>query len=349
MTETLFLALPMDPERADAARAWWLVGDELIASGNDAGWRERTAGARVVGIADPAHARLVPLAEDARGNPQLAGKALIEARRDALGDDVIAVRSDDWIALGDRELVDSWKDWAQRHDASLDAIVPLASLLPHPDGWHRMVFGNWTILFSRHRAIPDEAALASAVVGDEPVTDWEGDAAALLVSAARRLPASLLPRARRRWSVDRARLRLMGMLAGALLVALLAMPIVEMLRWNGAADRLDAQSVATASRALGRDVTIEEAEGAMRAERVMPHASAGAMLAALTQAMSAEPTVTARTIDYSRGRLTVALTAPDPQALQRLADLLQRQGWRLAVQQTGAASGNEILLDMDAL
>lgn len=349
MTSTVFLLLPADPASAGRSAAWWRIDDDqMVDSGEDDGW-SAFVDARLVGIAPAEATRLSPLPPDAVGNPQLTGKALIEARVAALGE-ATAVACPRGILVTDAGNVAAWDGWATRHARPLDAIVPLAALLPATYAWHRFTLPGGAVLSHGTRILPDEPALAAHLVAGEDVTDWEeGRFADWLVAATRALPVDLLGKRRRRWSLERDRLKPLGILALVLLVALLAMPLVELVRWNAAASSLDKDSVALASRALGRDVGIDEAEGALRAERVAPQAAAGAMLAALTEAMQAEPNITARSIDYTRGRLSVALSAPDPAALQRLANLLQRRGWRLAVQQTGSPSGNEIMLDMEAL
>lgn len=343
---TLFLALPTDPRAAPAATHWWLVGDDgVLLHGADEGWLGRTEGARTVGIADPAATRLEPIPADALGNPQLTGKALIERRAAALGEARV-VAGDTDFAIVDVAMLADWQDWAARSGSPLDHVVPIAALLPRDETWHRYRLGDWMVLANGHRVLFDEPAIAPLVTVGEPVAEVPGHD--WLVVAAGAPLLDLAPRRRQAWTLDPGHWRRLGWLAAALGLILILMPLVETIRWNSAASDLDEESAALASQALGRDVTAEEAEGALRLERVTPQGSAGAMLAALTDAMEAQPDVRAQSIDYANGRLSVALTASDPAGLQAVADILQRAGWRIAVQQTGSPSATTILLDMEA-
>lgn len=353
MMRTLFLTLPIEASGAPATRPWWLVVDgAVVKSGSDAGWIEEAVEATLVAIADPSRTRLIAIPEEARGNPQLTTKSLIETRSSALGADPHVVAGEEAIALVDRGAMTRWIDWATQQGATIDRLVPLAGLLPYAANWHRALVGDWAVLAKGRTVALDEPGLGEALTGGEPVEPWTAsEVEEWLVNAATAPPYDFLGGRKRRRSVplDRSVIKRMAAIAATVLLLLALAPLVELVRWNNEAARLDEDSAAMASEALGRPVTAEEAEGALRSERVSPNATPATMLAALTQAMQVAPSVRASRIDYGTGRLSVELVAPQPQALQQVVDALQRANWRLAAQPAVQDGGQaRILLDMEA-
>lgn len=352
MTRTILLTLPNDVS-ADAGRPWWLVVDgAIVNAGHDAAWIGEVGDATVMGIAGPSIARLIAIPEEARGNPQLTTKSLIEIRSAALGADPHVVAGEEAIALVDRAEIERWQAWAAAHDATLDRIIPVAGMLPFAETWHRIELGDWNILAKGRQVVLDEPGLATALTRDAAIEHWTAsdlDEWLVATAAAPRYDFLGGRKKRRALPLDRTVFKRMGAIVLTILILLALAPIVELVRWNTAASELDEESAAMASEALGRPVTAEEAEGALRTERISPDASPATMLVALTQAMQADPAVRASRIDYASGRLTVELVAPQAQSIQRVIDALQRANWRLAAQ-PAAQDGTQarVLLDMEA-
>ena len=349
MTRMLLLTLPTDAPGSSASRPWWLVDEGMVVkSGRDAAWTLETD-ATLIGIADPAASRLVSIPEEARGNPQLTTKALIEIRSAALGEDPHVVAGEEAIALVDRNALGRWQAWASEHGAVFDHIVPLAGLMPFAAQWHRVSVGDWQVLAKGRQVTLDEPGISEALTAGEAVETWAAsDVEAWLAAASAQYDFLGGRKRRRAIPLDRSVLKRMGVIAAVVLLLVALAPIVELVRWNSAASRLDAESAAMASEALGRPVTAEEAEGALRSERVSPNASPATMLAALTQAMDRVPTVRATRIDYGAGRLSVELVAADPVAIQQVVDALQRSHWRLSAQPAQNGGQARVVLDMEA-
>lgn len=350
MTRMLLLTLPTDAPGNPASRPWWLVDDGVVVkSGRDAAWTTETD-ATLIGIADPAASRLVSIPEEARGNPQLTTKALIETRSAALGKDPHVVAGEEAIALVDRNALGQWQAWASEHGAAFDHIVPLAGLMPFAAQWNRATVGDWQVLAKGRQVTLDEPGLTDALTAGETVETWTASEVELWLTSASAQYDFLGGRKRRRAiPLDGSVLKRMGVIAAVVLLLVALAPIVELVRWNSAAADLDEESAAMASEALGRPVTAEEAEGALRSERVSPNASPATMLAALTQAMDGNPSVRASRIDYAGGRLSVELNAADPMAIQQVVDALQRSNWRLAAQPASQNGGQaRVVLDIEA-
>ncbi|WP_265569468.1 type II secretion system protein GspL [Sphingomicrobium nitratireducens] len=353
----LFVTLPRRPSEAEAVRPWWLVADgRLVASGNDSGWLPRAvergeAGpTSVVGIADPGAVRLSPLDAEAT-TPQMRGKAAIDARREALGglEANHAVAGGTHVAVVARDRMQDWLDWAARCGVGLDHIVPAASLLPQDGTWRDLSLGDWQMSANEHVAILDEPALAATLRGDAPVERLDQAAVdALIAGSAFPLPLDLRsgPFARRRsWRPDLSRLREFAILGGVIVLLALAIPIAEIAKWSFAADALDEEAADIASASLGRPVTIDEAEAALRSEGGA-QAGGPALFGALYAAMESENIVRASQLSYANGTVSARLTAPDMAAIQRLLDRLQRDGWQVAAR-PGPSSNGQASVDLD--
>jgi general secretion pathway protein L len=141
---------------------------------------------------------------------------------------------------------------AQGHDP--DAVVAAPMLLARPDeGFVKGVFGNETILRGHDEAFADDPILTPLLTGGTITTL---DRAALergLVRGVTDPEVDLRQGSfakRRVWGLDRVRLRRIGWLAMGLAAATLLFHIVQLVRLNMAADRIEASNLVIARAAL---------------------------------------------------------------------------------------------------
>ena len=358
MTRALLFLLP-DAADADTATAWWEYdGDSLLASGTDSAWLPRSADrarepVRRIGLARPETVRLTRVEPDTLATPQARTAARLRAQGDALGDDAHAAAALDgdigWVAVTDAAHMTRWLDWAELHDVTLDHIVPLAALMPADGRWHEAQVAGEAVVARDGMAIGADDALRTALVGEEEVVLFGRDAlTGRLASAGQSPPVDLRVGAyarRRQWKPDPRRLKEFAIMAGLILVLALAIPLTKAIKWSSEADDLDAQSAAIASSALGRPVTAEEAEGALRGSGGTGGAAQTSQLvASLFAEMQREQLVRANMVAVDPGgRLAARLVAPDVDSINRVLLGLQRRGWQVTANPTPSSDGRSIV------
>jgi general secretion pathway protein L len=115
----------------------------------------------------------------------------------------------------------------------------------------------------------------------------------------------------------------------ALLIPLitLAWAIVSIVKLNQSTEGLDRDTAAIAQSALGRPVTVENAEAELAQGRSTSRLTV--LLAGLYQALQAEPAVSSTQIGYAAGNFSTTLAAPSANEINRLLLALQRDGYRV--------------------
>jgi general secretion pathway protein L len=345
MAGHLIVALPEVTTGPSTEAHWWLVADgEIGAEGVDSGWlalagQNRTAPV-IVGLAPSSAVRIVVDRTTREGSTptQAAAVARLEALNAALGDPetlhaVSAIDGDRIVtAIVANASMLSWIDWARAGGAELDRIVPASLLMPRAEEtWTSVAIGADHMLVRGDVVVPNEPQIAEAFVGGEPV-DYGGVEAmtAALLRAAGPLPVDLRTgrcAKRRRFLLDRARVRELVVLALLIPLLTLAWAIVSIVKLNQSSDALDRETMTIAQKALGRPVPLENAEAELTQGRSSSRMSV--LLAALYQALQAETAVSATQIGYSGGNFSVTLAAPSANEINRLLLALQRDGYRV--------------------
>jgi general secretion pathway protein L len=364
MTATLVLALPAVPDARDATTCWWSVVDgAIVARGADDAWRDLLAGdgspVSVIALA-PAAATRIGFARIADMPPrQAAAIARLQALEPALGDPATlhcvarapAPPGDHVItAVVANATMLEWLDWLDAMGVDAVSVIPAALLLPLGDDWRAARIAGEPVIGRSGIVFPNEPALVSALVGQEEVAEVAPeiiDAALLAALAAPPLDLRVGAFARRRrWFVDRARVRELAILLAFVPLIALMIALVTLWQLDASADRLDADAVARASAALGKPVTIATAEAELdvRASQI---AGAGGQLAtplaALYQQMQGETTISATALGWrSDGTLAATLAAPRIDEINRLLLGLQRDGYTVTAVPRQGSDGRSI-------
>ena len=343
-----------------SALPWWEVGEgRILAHGTDSGWMARSVDRRDgaverIALVGPASVRLDRRDAATLDSAQKKTAARLEAQDRALGKDAhAAVGADDedgWVAIVDGAQMESWLGWGRHHEVALDRIVPIAALLPVDGKWHEAALGGRKILAKDGLALDENDPLAPAIVGEAFVDtidrDWLMERIALLAAG----PPVDLRQGRfarvQSWKPDPGRLREFALLLAAILLVAVAIPAVKAMRWNAAADELDRESAALATAALGRPVSAEDAESALRGTlgRGAAGSDAGQMVATLFAAMQGEPGVSADMISWDgAGALNARLVSSDGGAVNRILAVLQQRGWQVTANPLASGDGRAMV------
>ncbi|MCM8558196.1 type II secretion system protein GspL [Sphingomicrobium sediminis] len=351
---SLILFLPDDPG-SDGTAAWWDVSEEgVIAHGVDADWIARLENVdRTIGLAGPEAVRLDLIPGCDVASAQLRTAARLKAEAAALGPDphvVISAPPSEadpaWKAVTDASDMNGWIAWGEAHGAALDMIVPFASLMPLDGDWHEARIAGRTILARDGMAIGEDPALVEALVGEDFVdTIDHHQLANLLVAGAANPPVDLRSgrfAMRRRWKPDRRIVKQLAWLTAAIILVAVLIPVGKALRWEAEADRLDRDSAAIATAALGQPVTADAAQARLEvalADRALGPGAAQ-LIASLLAEIEQEPMIGATLIGVEpAGILTARLSSPDMDSINRLLVALQRRGWNVIANPIDAADG----------
>ncbi len=320
--------------------AWWCIEDGTLGqSGKGDDWRAALIDdPQVIGIlpAGAARVEILPAGEVDTPQKQTAARLAVTSRsiggverlHSAIG---LLPDGRGAVALADKDRMEDWLGWARRQDLDLRHIIPAALLLPVDGEWHRGGLGGEEVFGRDGLAFAADPAMQAALVGDQPVSPMDEAAiehALLREAGAPTVDLRSGPYAYRRpWRLDPSRLREFAVLAALIALLALLIPLVHALRWEAAADRMDARTEQLASDALGRPVTADEAEHALAAGGGSAIRESD-MLAALLGALENEGLVRASAIGWQGdGQLTATLVGPDAPAINRLLAALQRDGW----------------------
>ncbi|MEA1072878.1 type II secretion system protein GspL [Sphingomonas sp. LY160] len=361
MVDALLFALPEAPLAEHPETHWWRIADgRVIERGSDAGWTAAMVDAdgrpiRRVVLAPASAVRLAfGDAGKAASPKQAAAIARVGAIEASLGDasTLHAVSTIDpanersvVTALVDNGVMVEWIDWAQALGVDPDMIVPAATVIPRTDRWVEAVIGGETLIGREGLVMPFDPALAEALVGGDEVERIASEDVDLLLAAAAEAPLIDLRTGRfakrRRLVVDRARLRELALLAAIIPIVLLLWAIVSIVRLERETDRLDRETLAIASRIVGREPTIESAAADM-AQSQGPGASGGLSpgMAALFQQLQAERGISSTAFAYrGDGTISVTLAAPTVDEINRVLIALQRDGYVVTAVPRQAADG----------
>jgi len=346
MADTLLFALPETPNRDRRDTHWWHVVDgELVSAGRDEEWLNfADSGRRLIGLAPAAHVRLSFSEQPSSATTarQAETVARVAAVNSSLGDDqtlhsASAVDEDGSVltAVADKDSMSAWLDWARHHGAEPNHVVPVGALLPLVDGWRAATFGDERVVGRRGTVLPDELDLTESIVGDGKIDALdEEEVRAALVHAAEAPLIDLRTGVfggRRSTALEGRQVRELAILAALIPLVLLAWALVVIFKVERSTDRLNSETLAVASAALGRPVTLETAESEL-AQSAGGSAYGGLMapLTAVYQSLQAEQGVSVTSLAYtSDGTLSVTLAAPAVDAVNRVLVSLQRNGYRV--------------------
>ncbi|HYI42843.1 MAG TPA: hypothetical protein VD768_04390, partial [Sphingomicrobium sp.] len=226
-----------------------------------------------------------------------------------------------------------------------DHIVPAASLLPVDDNWVQATIGADHLVGRRDLVIPNEPALAEALVTGSDIQTVPPEAIEAEIAAMAAEPILDLRTGRfakrRRLVIDRDRIRELAILAALIPIITLLWAIVTIARLDASSDRLDTETLQIAEAAVGRPVTLETAEAEM-VQRLGPAASPGlsAPLAALYAGLQSEAGVSSTQLGYrGDGTLSVTLAAPAMADINRFLVALQREGYLITAVPRQAPDG----------
>lgn len=309
---------------------------------------------RVVAIVPAAKTVLHSLAIEGLTEPQARGAARlamadtavvpVETLHVAVGPDVDGTRAA--IAIDATHMTQRLVDLAAE-GFDPDAMVPALLVPPHPDsGFVRALLGDESVVRGPDVAFADDPVLTPLLApGDIVTLDREAIEAALI--AAVLVPPLDLRQGqfakRRRWAVDRTKLRTIQWLAAACLATLLLVPLARLINLTWTASAVEARSIARAQAAMP-GVTIvnpvaqlDERLGALGLQNggFLPLASA------MAAAVEAVPGVEVERLTYAGpAGLSVGIRAPNPADLQSLSTRITGSSW--VVVQAGTPAAPEI-------
>lgn len=362
MADALVFSLPAVPDAAQPKAHWWRVVDGAIVDrGADSAWAAAAADVtRLIGLAPAASVRLtLAKANSSASTPrQAATVARVAAVEQSLGDPAtlhavtVAVPGEEGAlvtAVVANATMLEWIDWARALGLDPDHIVPTASLLPVGDAWVEARIGGDHLVGRRALVLPNEPALAEAIVGGAEVETLSADAIDAEIAAMAAAPILDLRTGRfakrRRLVIDRDRIRELVILAVLIPLVTLLWAIVAIVRLENSSDRLDAETLRIAAATVGRPVTQETAEAEML-QRLGTAASPGlsAPLAALYTGMQSEAGISSTQLGYrGDGTLSVTLAAPAVTDINRLLVALQRDGYRITAVPRQAPDGRAMV------
>jgi general secretion pathway protein L len=360
MADTLLFALPEAPDRGRRDTHWWHVVDgELVSAGSGDEWLNFASRRRkLIGIAPATQVRLsfCEKPSSAATNRQAEAVARVAAVNSSLGNDetlhsASAVAEDGRIvtAVTEKIAMAAWLDWAKTLGAEPNTVIPAGALLPLSDRWTAATFGEDHVIGRHGAVLPDEPDLTGAIVGDakvEALNDEEVRSALAHAAEAPLIDLRTRRFARRRHiAIEGNRVRELTIIAGLIPLVLLAWALVAIFKLERSTDRLDAETVSVASAALGRPVTIENAESEL-AQRTGGSAFGGLLppLTATYQALQPEQSVSLTTLSYAPdGTLSVTFAAPTPKEVNRVLLALQRNGYRVTAVPRQSPDGRSVV------
>ncbi len=231
-----------------------------------------------------------------------------------------------------------------------DALVPSLLVPPLPDtGFVRAVLGDETVVRGNGVAFADDPVLTPLLAPGEIVTLDRTDTEAALVAAVTNPPVDLrqgIFAKRRRWVVDRDRLRTIKWLAAACVATFLLVPLAQLVNLNLTASRIEARNLARAQAALPTGTVVvnpvaqlDERLGAFGLQNggFLPLAGA------VASAVEATPGVEVERFAYDGAQgLRAGVRAPNPPDMQSLVMKLATSG--AGVVESGTPQAREILV-----
>jgi general secretion pathway protein L len=360
MSGTVLFALPEVPDRDRRDTHWWhVVEGRVVEGGASEDWLALAKGnAKVVALAPAGQVRLefAKAPSSAATSRQAVAVARVSAIQSSLGghDSLHAVSdiaSDGSVrtAVVDNAAMNRWLDWAKSAGVAPSHIVPVGAVLPLSERWTSAEIGAERVVGRRGVVLPNEPELAGPLIGDAKVAGLEeAELGAALAAAAETAPLDLrtgrFARRRGLLLIERNRVRELIILGALIPLLMLAWALVSIFKLERSTDRLNAETLAVASSALGRPVTLETAESEL-AQRTGGSAFGGLMspLTATLQAMQAEQNVSATSIAYSPdGTFSVTLASPTVEGINRVLLALQSNGYKVTAVSRQATDGRQM-------
>lgn len=327
------LLLFIAPE--DRLAGWWQIDDgAVVARGGPADPLPSPVPARVIAVAPAAAvaihgaelAGLAPAQARAAARLLVAETSLapIETQHVAVGE---ADGGDRPVAVVDTARMTAWLEALGRHGLDPQAVLPAPLVLPRPaHGYVRAEIGAETVLRSATTGFAEDGELTPLILGDAPVVETDGEAALLAALAAPVLDLRQGAFARRRrLRIDWAHVRRLAWTCVAVATVTLLIGLVEIARFEAAADRALAEAAAMAAAAApGASPAMLEARlAALRGGGLGFTATAGALVAA----MQATPNVELAALDFaSDGLLRATILAPGAADVEALRTRLRGAG-----------------------
>jgi len=239
-------------------------------------------------------------------------------------------------------------DTARQRGLDPDHIIPAGLLLPESaqgEGYIRASFGPSRCARGYGLVLPGREALADAIIGDAPVTNWTvAQTEAALLTGLLDAPGDLRSGAyalerdvtgSRRWLVR------MGFLVLGVAVASLLTDVAQIVRFHRAAHRLDARTLAITQPFVGHSDDAGAAEDRLNALMVAKGAGTGSftgLMSLIGQAKEPLPGVAIRQLDRGpNGEMRIMLTSRSAEDIESVSSALRVYGLR--VEQDPAASG----------
>ena len=299
------------------------------------------------------HAALPDLSE-----PQaLAAARLIVAEQSASSADALHVAIGKANGAGDRPVVavDRMKMVALLTDLAAlghdpDAVVAMPMLLKRPDaGFVKGNFGNDIIVRGPDGAFADDPILTPLLTGGAVTTLARAALEDGLVAAVANPEVDLrqgIFAKRRAWGLDWSRLRRIGWLALALAVAILLFYVVQLVRLNMAASRIEANNVIAARAALPPGTNVNNPLLQLQEQLNTQRGPGGGLLplaAAVASATSNTPNLELTSMIFDGGgTLRVTVRAPTPTDLMIFEGELKKSGLTPASGPTLVDQGRQI-------
>lgn len=335
MSETLVLMLGALPR-------WLRITDDAIVARGEGSPQATGDEARVVAVVPAADVTIHYADLPDLSAPQAAAAArLMVADKSAAAAETLHVAVGPANAAGERPVVaiDNARMLGHLSEASMlgfdpDAVIAAPMLLRRPDaGFVRGDLGGEMVVRGRDAAFADDPVLTAMLTGgDVTLVEremLEADIVAAVASPEVDLRQGPFAR-RRRWGIDWAMLRLIGWLALALAIATLLLLIVQWVRLDRAADRIEAQSVETARAVLPRNTTINSPLLQLNERLAALRGPGGGVMplsAAVVSAASAAPGVELTTLIFDGGgTLRVTARAASPAELAAFDTALANAG-----------------------
>lgn len=358
--ETIVVAIPPDAVAGQSDTYWWRVANGAIVDrGADSRWLEWLASARLVALAPVAAVRLETVAKlsDAATPRQAASVARVRAIDASIATSETLHSASAgaldgegiWTAVVANSAMLEWTDWAAEFGADPDAIVPVAALVPRSEGWVAASIGTEHMVARNGVALPNEPSLAALLVDHDTVSEMSpGEIDAAIATMAAEPILNLRTGAfakRRRWVVDRSRVRELILLAGMIPLVGLLWALVSIAKLDQSTSRLNAETLRLAAQQVGRPVTLDNVEAEMT-QRIGSLGSSGLSpsLAALYQVLQPETGISSTQIGYGNGGiLSTTLAAPSVEEVNRVLLALQRDGYRVTAVPRQAPDGRAMV------
>ncbi|WOK36825.1 type II secretion system protein GspL [Sphingomonas sp. C3-2] len=229
------------------------------------------------------------------------------------------------VATVARHLMDRWLGAVQAHGLDPEAIIPASVLVARPDQGFAVasIFGQ-DMIVGGSSAFADEPVLTQAILGGEiPQRLSEEDVARALPALIDRPLINLRQGDYARstkWKPDRAAFRRIGVLIAAIIGISALVPVVQILRYNHAAAKVEADTAALARSLVpgaasdaGAIATLQDELTAARGGGAGFAPSTAAVFAAVRSVPNAELTAYDFGLDGTV-RISVATQAADDQA-----------------------------------